>query len=110
MSKSSPFRLNPALALHDQLRLDLLKVFGKLASMKRSYADVIRLLQESGNNRLYVTAHYKNGRHEWLPVDKAEYLRQLLMISNPEIDYPCYFEVERDGEMFIHTKGENHHA
>ena len=75
--------------------------------MKQSYLDVIKLLEVSGDNRLYITAHYTNGRYEWLPVDKTEYLRQLKMIGNPEIDYPCRFEVEKDGEMFIHTRWAN---
>jgi len=76
--------------------------------MKKHYNDVITLLEASGTNRLHVVAHYSNGRHEWLPVDKAEYLRQLKMISSPEmVEYPCWFQVERDGEMFIHTKAEN---
>jgi hypothetical protein len=76
--------------------------------MKKYYNDVIALLGASGNNRLYITAHYANGRYEWLPVDKAEYLRQLKMIDSPElIEYPCWFQVERDGEMYIHTKAEN---
>jgi hypothetical protein len=76
--------------------------------MKKTYADVIILLKAFGNYRLSVTAHYANGRYEWLPVDKAEYLRQLELISNPDkVEYPCWFEIEPDGEMFIHTKAEN---
>ena len=76
--------------------------------MNKTYADVITLLEASGEHPLYVTAHYANGRYEWLPVDKAEYLRQLKLIDSPEMaEYPCWFEVERDGEMFIHTKAEN---
>lgn len=77
-------------------------------SMNRTYADVITLLKASGKNKLHVTAHYANGRHEWLPVDKKEYLRQLKLISSPEtVKYPCWFEVESDGEMYIHTTWEN---
>src|ERR1035438_9461864 len=76
--------------------------------MKKTYVDVITLLEASGSHRLHVTAHYANGRYEWLPVDKIQYLQQLKAISNPEsVEYPCWFEVEPDGEMFIHTKAEN---
>lgn len=76
--------------------------------MKKTYAVVITFLEASENHRLYVTAHYPTGRYEWLPVDKAEYLRQLKQISSPELhQYPCWFQLERDGEMFIHTKAEN---
>jgi hypothetical protein len=72
------------------------------------YSDVIVLLEKSGNARLYVTVHYVNGRYEWMPVDKAEYLRQLKMISNPsDVAYPCRFEVEKDDEMYIHSKWES---
>jgi len=75
--------------------------------MYKTYADVITLLEASGNHPLYVTVFYPNGPYEWLPVDKTEYLRQLKLINSPEVKYPCLIEVERDGEMFIHTQAEN---
>ena len=71
-----------------------------------TYLDVIRIL-ESNTNRLYVAVFYPSGTHEWLPVDRTEYLRQLKGIGNPEIPYPCLFEVEPDGEMFIHPRAVN---
>lgn len=72
------------------------------------YLDVIKILETSHSNRLSVAIFYKNGRYEWLPVDKTEYLRQLKLISSPEtVEYPCWVEVEPDGEMFIHPRVEN---
>ena len=73
----------------------------------KTYKDVINLI-EVCSGQLYVAVIYATDRHEWLPVDKTEYLRQLRMIGNPEeCPYPCYFEVDKDGEMFIHPKTEN---
>lgn len=71
-----------------------------------TYRDVIACL-ESYNGKLYVAVHYPTNTHEWLPVDKAEYLRQLKLISNPEVPYPCLFEVEPDNEMYIHPRANN---
>jgi hypothetical protein len=73
----------------------------------KTYADVINLL-EASKEKVYVAVIYPSGRWEWLPVDKEEYLRQLKMISNAaDVPYPCRFEIERSGEMFIHPKVEN---
>ena len=74
------------------------------------YADVLKLLLESGDNSLHVAVIYPTGKHEWLPVDKSEYIRQLSMINKQSAsttEYPCYFEVESDGSMYIHPKIEN---
>ena len=74
--------------------------------MKRSYLCVIRLLEKT-SGKLFVAVFYPSGTFEWLPVDKSEYLRQLKQIGNPEIDYPCLFEVDSDEDCFIHPKVEN---
>lgn len=69
-----------------------------------TYKDVIETLEKS-SEKLYVAVIYHTDCHEWLPVDKEEYIRQLSTISNPEtIPYPCWLEIEPDGEMFIHPK------
>jgi len=76
----------------------------------KTYSEVLSLIKESGESNLYVAVIYTNARHEWLPVDKAEYTRQLDMIdpqSAKVTPYPCYFEIEKDGEMYIHPKVEN---
>lgn len=71
-----------------------------------TYKDIINLLEESKMG-LFVPVFYHTGVYEWLPVDKQAYLRQLKLISNNDIPFPCLFEVESDGEMFIHPKMEN---
>jgi hypothetical protein len=76
----------------------------------KTYSDVLILLKESGKSNLYVAVIYPTGSHEWLPVDKTEYIRQLALIepqSAKSTPYPCWFEVEKDGEMYIHPKTEN---
>jgi len=76
--------------------------------MKLTYADVIYILEHCGNNRLYVPSFYANGRYEWLPVDRQHYLKQITGIHEPaKAEYPCWFEIESNGEMFIHSKVEN---
>ena len=71
-----------------------------------TYGQVLAELERS-TERLYVSVFYPTGTFEWLPVDKTEYIRQLKMmdLGSLLLPYPCYFEV--DGEMFIHSKGEN---
>jgi len=82
--------------------------------MKHTYADVIKMLEQDG--KLFVAVFYpnhtsKSPHYGWLPVDKAEYLRQLRLILDPAgVDFPCYFEVEPDGDMFIHPKMESRGA
>ena len=72
-----------------------------------TYADVLRVVKESSQN-LYVAVIYVTGTVEWLPVDKVEYVKQLELIYVPDsARFPCYFEVESDGQMFIHPKAEN---
>ena len=74
----------------------------------KTYADVLKLLQESGDNRLSVAVIYKKGHFEWLPVDKAQYIYQLSLISNAaDVLYPCWLETDPDGEMFIHSRVAN---
>ena len=72
----------------------------------KTYADIIKVIEES-DKRLSVAVIFSEKNWTWLPVDKAEYLRQLKMISNPEIPYPCWLELEPYGEMFIHPKVKN---
>ena len=70
--------------------------------MKFSYANALTLIKNNG--RIYVAVIYENNRHEWLPVDKTEYIRQLEMITNAEnVEYPCWLQVW-DGDIYIHPK------
>lgn len=76
--------------------------------MKKTYLDILTILRNSGDKGLYVAVIYENNRWEWLPVDKNKYIQLLDSMGNArEVPYPCYFEVEPDGEMFIHPKMEN---
>lgn len=71
-----------------------------------TYKDVLNVIEKS-SKRVYVAVFYHGGTYEWLPIDKQEYIRQLKMIANPEVcPFPCWFEIESDGEMFIHPKVE----
>lgn len=76
----------------------------------KTYSDVLTHLKNTGENKLHVAVIYANDRHEWLPIDKKEYIRQLEQI-HPEsantTQYPCFFEIENSGDMFIHPKWEN---
>ena len=74
-----------------------------------TYFDIIRIIENSPIDKgLFVRVFYPTGSHEWLPVDKSEYLRQLKMITYPDSNpFPCLFEVENDGEMYIHPKVAN---
>jgi hypothetical protein len=73
-----------------------------------TYGQVLETLRQS-TKPLYVAVIYAKGTHEWLPVDKTEYIRQLGLIhpDSLSLPYPCYFEIESDGEMFIHPRTEN---
>lgn len=71
-----------------------------------TYNDVIRHLNHS-KGRVSVAATYENGDYGWLPIDKAEYLRQLKMIGNPEINFPCMIKFDGN-ETYIHPTGKNH--
>ncbi len=75
----------------------------------KTYADIIKILEGAEKeNGLFVAVIYPTDRHEWLPVDITEYLRQLKQIDKPQdYPYPCFFEIENDGDMYIHPKGEN---
>ena len=64
----------------------------------------MRIVKESRKN-LYAPVFYITGTYEWLPIDKIQFIRQLSLISNADkVEYPCYFEIESDGEMFIHPR------
>ena len=68
----------------------------------KTYGEVLEILKSNGD--LYVPVFYITGTYEWLKVDKDDYIDQ---ITNPYISntpYPCWIEVESDGEMFIHPK------
>ena len=74
----------------------------------KTYQNVRDIIRNSPvNSKLYVVVFYKNERHDWLPVDKQVYLDDLQLINNIEIPYPCFFEVDRDGDMYIHTRWKN---
>ena len=69
--------------------------------MTTTYAEVIRHLAWKDTTNVFVFVTYLNGRQEWLPVDKKEYLRQLRLITDPNVEYPCRVELEADGEIYI---------
>jgi len=70
----------------------------------KTYQDVIDQI-EGSDCRLSVAVSYTDGRIDWLPVDKVAYVRQLRLIDFPrKYDFPCWLEIEPDGEMFIHPK------
>lgn len=74
-----------------------------------SYKKFIELLEKS-KEKIYVPVFYVSGTYEWLPIDKAEYLRILRQIANPDLDtlpFPCKVEIESDGQIFLHPKMEN---
>jgi len=76
----------------------------------KTYSDILTVLKNTGENKLHVAVIYANDRHEWLPIDKKEYIRQLDQIhpkSASTTPYPCFFEIENDKSMFIHPKWEN---
>jgi hypothetical protein len=71
----------------------------------KTYGEVLEILKANGD--LYVPVFYITGTYEWLKVDKDHYIHQ---ITNPYIcdsPFPCYIEVESDGEMFMHPKTPN---
>jgi hypothetical protein len=73
-----------------------------------TYADILKMVETNPQGLFVAIIYTKKGTHEWLPVDKKIFIHQLRLISHPEQNtYPCYFEVERDGEMFIHPQGES---
>jgi hypothetical protein len=75
-----------------------------------TYQNVIDLLKRIETGKMYVPVFYLSGRHEWMPVDKMEYLRTLLQITNTNLDtlpFPCKVEIESDGEIFLHPRVEN---
>lgn len=73
----------------------------------RTYTGMIKLL-EACRGMVYVAVHYHpKGTYEWLPVERTEYLRQLRMIGNPDIPFPCYFDTDADENIYIHTRKEN---
>lgn len=64
----------------------------------------MRIVKESRKN-LYAPVFYITGTYEWLPIDKIQFIHQLSLITNADkVEYPCYFEIESDGEMFIHPR------
>jgi hypothetical protein len=74
-----------------------------------TYADIIRIIEASKPTEgLFIPIFYGTGTHEWFPVNKAEYLNNLKGIHKPEtVAFPCLFQIEGDGEMFLHPKSEN---
>ena len=82
--------------------------------MKFTYADLIDLIEKGLNDNffsLHVAVFFGKGpneRHTWFPVDAKDYLFELKLIDDPsKYEYPCYVEVESDGNIFIHPRGEN---
>jgi hypothetical protein len=73
----------------------------------KTYQDVIDQI-ESSDCRLHVAISYASGTIDWLPVDKVAYVHQLRLIDFPQnYKFPCWFEIEKDGDMYIHPKCEN---
>ena len=72
----------------------------------KTYLGLIKLIQACKGG-IYVAVHYVSGTYEWLPVDKTEYIRQLQMIGNPEIPFPCMFDVDKDEDIYIRSHWEN---
>jgi len=72
----------------------------------KTYRDVLNILKVNGN--VYVPIFYIKGTMEWFKIDKEKYIKDWSH-SNVKLDmpYPCYVEVESDGEVFIHPKIEN---
>lgn len=77
----------------------------------KTYSDILTLLRNSGDhNKLHVAVIFSKGYYEWFPVDKVGYMQQLALIEPQAAKvtpFPCYLEVEEDGEMFIHPNVEN---
>ena len=69
--------------------------------MPTTYAKVIRQLIWRDTTKIFVLVMYPTGTHEWLPVDKKEYLHQLRQITDPDAEYPCRVELEPAGEVYI---------
>ncbi len=70
----------------------------------KTYGDILEILESNGD--LYVPVFYVVGTMEWFKVDKEEYVRYIREVDL-DYPYPCYVEVESDGEIFIHPKIEN---
>ena len=71
----------------------------------KTYGEVLEILKSNGD--LYVPVFYIGGTMEWLKVDKQHYINSIdpdPKYSNLSHLYPCYIEVEQDGEMFMHPK------
>jgi len=74
--------------------------------MPISYGQVVELIEANPSAGIFVPVFYCTGTYEWLPIDRQELLRQYKMISNPEVPFPCWVEVEH-GDIFFHPKIEN---
>jgi hypothetical protein len=70
----------------------------------KTYGDILEILESNGD--LYIPTFYHTGRYEWFKVDKEHYMRDIRG-SDLDFPYPCYVEVENDGEIFLHPKIEN---
>lgn len=72
----------------------------------KTYRDVLNILKENGDT--YVPIFYVKGTMEWYKIDKEIYIRNWNDYNtNLDMPYPCYVEIEIDGEVFIHPKIEN---
>jgi hypothetical protein len=72
---------------------------------KLTYDSVLQLIKKNGN--VHVPVFYITGTMEWFRIDKSEYVRQLEGISNRSaVPFPCWVEIEKDGEVFLHPQVE----
>ena len=74
-----------------------------------TYTKVIEQLENGikNNKELFVAVVFSDNHTEWIPVDRLFYQGFLKNIKNPESKYPCLFEVESDGHMYIHPDAES---
>jgi hypothetical protein len=79
----------------------------------KSYFDVLgEISKSSSESRLSIAVFFTQvySRHEWLPVDKRQYIEYLSAIepqAAKATPYPCWFEIDNDGDMFIHPNVRN---
>lgn len=70
----------------------------------KTYGDILEILESNGD--LHVPVFYSNGRYEWFKLDKEHHMNYIRSIDL-DFPYPCWVEVELDGEIFLHPKVEN---
>ena len=72
----------------------------------KTYREVLNILE--GNGDTYIPIFYIKGTMEWYKIDKKDYIKNRTEDNtNLDMPYPCYVEVEQDGEVFIHPQIEN---